>query len=455
MKKNEHGKSFVSHVMMLLMVISLTAGLCGCGVQSESHPSEYTEEESAATGADVVENEKEEQEDNEEIKEELNEEKEEPETSEREEISVSGSSSYSIYYEGKYFISTEEAWIAVPESVKDTKSLSYTAQWEETYNSSEEMYYVNTYTLKLSVYTENEADVGETVRIRLPMPDMLKESQDSGNEAEYFETNIVLSYVDQPRYTLFEGEFARKDPVEGVEMFARDDEGAIVATYWEERAKEHAYYVWKWEPKILEQYRSYYQENHDIIGWLSIEDSTINSPVMQTLEDEQYYLHRDYYGNESEEGTLFVSANSDYGIGYADDGYEDGVTPSTNILIYGHNMQNGSMFGTLLQYADESYGSAHSIITFNTLYETRTYQVMAAFYSAYYDESYGDDIFRYLNFFDAFSEEEFTYWYDNVMDLALYDTGVSASYGDEFITLSTCSSHTEDGRFAVVAKRIG
>ena len=192
-------------------------------------------------------------------------------------------------------------------------------------------------------------------------------------------------------------------------------------------------------PVLLHKYAGLYEENPDLIGWLSIEGMKINYPVMQCSDDE-YYLHHDFYGNEDKYGCLYVRERADVN------------TPGTNFLIYGHNMRDGSMFGDLDFYKEEAFFKEHSMISFDTLYEERTYEIVAVFLSRVYRED--DEVFKYYDFYEAGTPEEFGDFYENIKSMSLYDTGVTAEYGDTFITLSTCAYHVEDGRLAVVAKRI-
>lgn len=193
------------------------------------------------------------------------------------------------------------------------------------------------------------------------------------------------------------------------------------------------------EEPLLEKYAALYEENHDLIGWLSIEGMVIDYPVMK-CEDDEYYLHHDFYGNDSKYGCLYVRNVADVD------------TPGTNFIIYGHNMKDGSMFGDLDLYRRESFCREHPIISFDTLYEERTYEVLAVFRSQVYHS--GEDAFKYYQFYEAQTQEEFAYFYENIKELALYDTGVTAEFGDTFLTLSTCAYHVEDGRFVVVAKAV-
>lgn len=192
------------------------------------------------------------------------------------------------------------------------------------------------------------------------------------------------------------------------------------------------------EPVMLDKFARLYAENNDLVGWLSIEGMKIDYPVMQN-EDDEYYLHRDYYGKDSKYGCLYVREQADL-----DDG--------TNFVIYGHNMKDGSMFGDLDLYLDESFYKEHPVISFDTLYEERAYEIVAVFRSQVYSED--DDVFKYYHFYEADTREEFADFYDNIKALSLYDTGVDAEFGDTFLTLSTCAYHVKDGRFVVVAKRV-
>ena len=204
--------------------------------------------------------------------------------------------------------------------------------------------------------------------------------------------------------------------------------------------------------QMLPEYQKLYEKNQDIVGWLKIEDTIIDYPVMQTKENEEYYLEYDFYGNKNVNGSLILDADSDAGTGTAKKEYRDGTHPTTNLIIHGHTMKSGQMFGNLQRYRDEVYGKKHHIIQFDSLYEHRTYELIAVFYSQVYYKN--DQVFKYYNFFQADTKEEFQDWYRNIKKAALYDTQVTAEFGDEFITLSCCSYHVDDGRFVVVGKRI-
>lgn len=206
------------------------------------------------------------------------------------------------------------------------------------------------------------------------------------------------------------------------------------------------------DPVILPKYQTLYEQNSHLIGWLTIEDTIIDYPVMQTPEDEEYYLYKDFYGNENANGCLIMDTDSVVGVGMAEQNYQNGQKPSANLIIHGHTMRNGDMFGNLNLYEDEAYGREHSIICFDSLYEEREYELIAVFYSQVFYKS--DDVFKYYKFFQADTQAEFDDWYGNIKSMSLYDIGVEAKFGDEFITLSCCAYHVEDGRFVVVGRRV-
>lgn len=188
---------------------------------------------------------------------------------------------------------------------------------------------------------------------------------------------------------------------------------------------------------VLPQYADLFSLNPDFAGWLQIPGTDIDYPVMQTPEDPEYYLGRNFYGEETDRGSIFA------------DGKCDLVRPSENIILHGHHMRDGSMFGSLIDYKDQSFWEEHKYIFFDTIKETHTYEVIAVFISSV---NAGAD-FPYYQFVD--SDE---IGYDSFIRLckknALYDTGVDAVYGENLLTLSTCEYTADNNRFVVVAKCI-
>ncbi|MBO4904229.1 MAG: class B sortase, partial [Lachnospiraceae bacterium] len=202
-----------------------------------------------------------------------------------------------------------------------------------------------------------------------------------------------------------------------------------------------------------EKMEEVYTMNEDSIGWLKIDGTVIDYPVMHTPSDEQYYLNRDFDKKYSAYGCIIADTDSEIGSGTKANDYSDGSSPCTNIILHGHNMKNGTMFGSLDKYRDHGYEKSHSIIKFSSLYEDREYEICAVFLSQVYKKGQ-TDVFKYYQFFNADNEDQFNDFYDNIKKMSMYDTGVTAEYGDEFITLSVCAYHVENGRLVVVGKRI-
>ncbi len=189
------------------------------------------------------------------------------------------------------------------------------------------------------------------------------------------------------------------------------------------------------EDRILPEYRPMYEINHDMVGWLKIEGTTIDYPVLQR-NDEAYYLTRDFYGRNNKNGQLILDAQC------------DAFEPSANLVISGHNMKSGAMFGSLQQYASRGFGRKHPILEFDTLFERNRYRLVAAFYAWDYEKR--GDGFRYNA--DITYRLEMIRFLEELDQIKLYDTGVTVEFGDRLITLSTCSNETDDGRFVIVAR---
>lgn len=194
---------------------------------------------------------------------------------------------------------------------------------------------------------------------------------------------------------------------------------------------------------LLNKFKKALKKYPDLVGWIKIDD-LIDYPVMQTgIDDPLYYLYKNIDGEYSKAGTIYMDARSDI------------KKPSTNFILYGHNMMNMSMFGWLSYYANEDFYKEHPIINFDTLYFTGKYEIVAAFYSEYFgeDEEYADE-FKYYEFINAKNKKEYNAYIKQIKSMALYDTGVKTTYGDQLLTLSTCNHMwgKQDGRFVVVAR---
>ena len=193
------------------------------------------------------------------------------------------------------------------------------------------------------------------------------------------------------------------------------------------------------EREMLPEYAPLFERNHDFFGWIRIEDTKVDYPVMYTPEDPEYYLHRAFDGSYSFSGVPFMDGNCKVGCG--------------NYIIYGHHMKNGTMFKEIVSYAKEDFREEHPLIYFDTLYERGVYEVFAAFYTQVYARS-RTDVFRYYDYYDISEQEAFEEYVKFVKAASLFDSEIEVEYGDQLITLSTCEYHAKDGRFVVVARRL-
>ena len=196
-------------------------------------------------------------------------------------------------------------------------------------------------------------------------------------------------------------------------------------------------------PDILPQYRTFHKQYPDLFGWLKIPGTEIDHPVMQSKKEEKggeyYYLHRDYTGKETEQGSLFVEKRSCC------------FPQDDNTVIYGHNMSNGHNFGILENYMDPDFFQTHQTIQYDTIYEEGSYQVAAVLLArVLYQEETG---FRYYRLFNYDTKREFQECTDFIKDNQMYDTGVDLQYGDQLLMLSTCEYSRENGRLVIVAKK--
>ncbi len=180
------------------------------------------------------------------------------------------------------------------------------------------------------------------------------------------------------------------------------------------------------------------KENDDIVGWLEIEDTNINYPVLQG-DDNEFYLNRNYKKEKSEKGSIFLDAKYNWNI------------PSNNLLIYGHNIINGLMFQDLLKYESQDFYKKHPNIKFTTEKDDKEYEIISVFKSRVYYKA-EKNVFRYYDFINAKKEEDYMEFVKNAKKASIYDTETTAKYGDELITLVTCSYHIEDGRFVVIGR---
>jgi len=192
--------------------------------------------------------------------------------------------------------------------------------------------------------------------------------------------------------------------------------------------------------EMIPKYQTLYDENSDFIGWISIDETEIDYPVMHVSGDNHYYINHNFDKEKERHGSLFLDESCDV------------LLPSTNYMIYGHNMKDGTMFHDLRYYKEKSYYEKHKMIHFDTIYEDADYEIIAIFLSEVYNKD--EDIFKYYQFIQADNENEFNDYIKNIKALSLYKIDVTAEYGDQLLTLSTCDYSNENGRMAVVARKI-
>lgn len=181
------------------------------------------------------------------------------------------------------------------------------------------------------------------------------------------------------------------------------------------------------------------EKNEDMVGWIKIKDTKINYPVMFTPNEPDFYLNHDFYKNENIYGCPYVQANCNV------------VAPSDNVIIYGHHMNDGTMFTELEKFRSKDFWKSHKKIRFDILNKKGTYEIMAVF-AVSVDEA-DDNSFKFYEFVNSYDPQHFSDFVKKCKSLSFYNTGVNAEYGDKLLTLSTCDYDHNNGRLVVVAKR--
>ena len=172
--------------------------------------------------------------------------------------------------------------------------------------------------------------------------------------------------------------------------------------------------------------------NTDVIGWIKINGTNINYPIMQ---NENYYLHRNIYKKYSSHGTPYLAEYCN-------------LRTSNNLIIYGHHMNDNSMFAELVNYKNHKYIYFYTLRDGQTI--KNTYEIVTAFKTI----AYSDNGFKYYNYTNFYNEQEFNSFIENCRNLEFYNTDVNLKYGDKLITLSTCEYSQKNGRMVIIAKKI-
>lgn len=217
------------------------------------------------------------------------------------------------------------------------------------------------------------------------------------------------------------------------------EKGDTVVVYERDPVTKHI--ILNTEDRVISKYKDLYSKNKNLIGWLKIDDTNIDYPVVKSVNgDGSFYLDHNFDGKDDKNGTLFM------------DDFCNPEKPSDNLIIYGHNMKSGLMFGSLTSYKSKSFYEKHKRVKFDTIFKEGVYEVVFAFPSKVYDQS--EITFKYYQFIEPNSKEEFDSGINEMRNLSLYDTEASVEYGDKLLTLSTCDYDEANGRFVVVCKRV-
>jgi len=193
---------------------------------------------------------------------------------------------------------------------------------------------------------------------------------------------------------------------------------------------------------ILSEMKPIYDKNKDTVGWIQIPGTNIDYPVMQTKQNPDYYIDKNFYKKDDDHGTIYANAISDV------------FTPSDVITLYGHHMADGTMFKDIYYYTTESYFNSHPYVYFDSLYTRRTYQVVLLFRTNGEPHSYYP-FFPFHTYSNFRNETEFNYFMSSIRKLKLHESNVEVNYGDKLLCLVTCDYMPyPNGRLVLVCKQI-
>lgn len=177
-------------------------------------------------------------------------------------------------------------------------------------------------------------------------------------------------------------------------------------------------------------------DNTDLAGWITVPDTQADCPVMYTPARPRRYYQRGFDGKYSKQGLPFIDETS--------------APDARNVLIYGHNMKSGAIFGELKRYLDGDFARSHDTFFFDTIHEVGVYRVVSVFRTTVEDGA----SFRFYDYADAEDDEAFSSYCQTVLALSEIDFGETLCAEDRLVTLATCSSHADDGRLLLVGKRV-
>ncbi len=191
---------------------------------------------------------------------------------------------------------------------------------------------------------------------------------------------------------------------------------------------------------ILKKYSRLHEANPDFAGWVTVDGTRIDYPVMYVAGDNDTYLHHNFDRAYDENGVPFLDGACS-------------LNPDSDVLIvYGHHMNDNSMFASMTDYKDEAFYKKHPYIKFDTIWQEGTWEITNVILArALYDNEEGFRYYGTINFLDEADFNEYMY---NINILSLYNTGVTPKYGDQLLILSTCEYSQENGRMALIARKI-
>lgn len=195
-------------------------------------------------------------------------------------------------------------------------------------------------------------------------------------------------------------------------------------------------------PELTERAKKLLAQNPDTVGYITISGTQVDNPVVQTVDDE-YYLDHGFDGQEFRAGTVFMDCTDVFGA--------DPAAWSENIILYGHNMADNTMFGSLRRYRqDPSYYKEAPFITFSSNYADYTYVIFGLIITG----GDADSDFLYWNMEELDDKATFDSYVNSVEAKNMIDNPLDVQFGDSILTLSTCYSDEDNSRFLVVARRL-
>lgn len=188
--------------------------------------------------------------------------------------------------------------------------------------------------------------------------------------------------------------------------------------------------------------------NPDTVGWITIDGTHIDLPVVQRKQSDgnKYYLKYAFDGSKNKAGTIFLDCRA----------VLNAKKRSDNLVLYGHNQKDKTMFGDLAKYKGNiEFYKEHPTVTFSSNYRSDKYKIFGYFVTPVLESQTSDGyVFKYNNYIDFSSKSEYKDFIENIAERSQIITDVDVEYGDRFLTLSTCSNEFEPSRFVVFARRV-